>query len=123
MIERNGSELENAIEHSESSTSIQVDIAKDSKWITITIKDQGTGIQENIKPLITQRFFTYNKNEQSQVKGTGLGLYLVDSIVKLYQGKLSFLPNEPKGTCVKIEIPLSDESLPKKIQIKPRTLL
>jgi signal transduction histidine kinase len=98
--------LENAIEHSESSTSIQVDIAKDSKWITIAIKDQGTGIQENIKPLITQRFFTYNKNEQSQVKGTGLGLYLVDSIVKLYQGKLSFLPNEPKGTCVKIEIPL-----------------
>lgn len=97
--------LENAIVHGNSSAPIQAYFVIQDNFLSIEIKDQGNGIPENIKNQITQRFFSRDHSHQG-TKGTGLGLYLADSIVKHYKGSMVFESNTPQGTIVKIQLPL-----------------
>ena len=97
--------LENAIVHSQSTRPIEAHFGIENKTLLIEIKDSGNGIPDNIQSQITKRFFR-SDNGQQMTKGTGLGLYLADSIVKHYRGTLTFHANVPSGTIVKIQLPI-----------------
>jgi two-component system, NtrC family, sensor kinase len=69
-------------------------------WITITIRDTGSGISvANLEKIFTP-FFTTKGN-----KGTGLGLYIVQTLVKKYGGRISVSSEEGKGSTFTIEFP------------------
>ncbi len=70
--------------------------------LCIEIRDTGTGIDENtLARMFTPFFMTKGK-----VKGTGLGLFTVQTLIRKYQGGL-FLKSEPgKGTVFKVLLPL-----------------
>lgn len=75
----------------------------DEKYIHITIWDKGPGIPNDIQETIFDPFTT------TKSIGTGLGLYLVEEIVKNHGGEISLDSEEGNGTSVRISIPYEPE--------------
>ena len=75
--------------------------------IKLEVKDQGVGIPEKEKKNIFQKFYRVGNEDTRTAKGTGLGLYIVDQIVRAHNGRINVLDNSPKGTVFEVLLPLS----------------
>ncbi|MBL4594586.1 MAG: HAMP domain-containing histidine kinase, partial [Flavobacteriales bacterium] len=75
--------------------------SKDS-FIILKIKDNGVGIDDNIKDKLFDPFFT----TKDVGEGTGLGLSIVRSIVDNHEGKIIVNSEINKGTEIIVEIPI-----------------
>ncbi|MBN1803282.1 MAG: PAS domain S-box protein [Candidatus Lokiarchaeota archaeon] len=102
--------LVNAIMYNENSivtlkTTISREKIENKKYIRISFKDNGIGIEDNRKEAIFQRI--YNKNKT--ISGVGLGLSLVKKIIESYMGKIwieDVMPGTPsKGSNFIILLP------------------
>ncbi len=71
----------------------------------IEIQDQGPGIPEDEVQLVFEPFYRSPKTDK--VKGSGVGLSLVDSIVKLHHIELKVSNRLPTGTVFRLEFPLA----------------
>jgi two-component system, cell cycle sensor histidine kinase and response regulator CckA len=69
--------------------------------ISLSIKDNGTGISQEIRPHIFEPFFT----TKSSGNGTGLGLTIVKDIVARYQGDIDYESSAETGTTFRIYFP------------------
>jgi signal transduction histidine kinase len=74
---------------------------KEGKTITITVRDNGPGIPDDIKEKILQPFFTTKKGTE----GTGLGLSITNDIIKAHGGELNIESHVGEGTAFIIQIP------------------
>ena len=80
---------------------------KEGKYVKISIKDQGVGItQEHIQRIFDPYFTT---KEMSSIKGTGLGLAVVYSIIKNHDGYISVKSKASAGTAFHIYLPACTE--------------
>ncbi len=68
--------------------------------LIIYVKDTGIGIPDSQKDKIFNRFYQID----TMSEGTGLGLTITESIVKLLGGKISFESEENKGSKFFIEL-------------------
>ncbi|MBF0360729.1 MAG: PAS domain-containing protein [Oligoflexia bacterium] len=73
--------------------------------LVVKIKDNGTGIAEDIQNKIFDPFFT----TKPPGKGTGLGLGLVHSALKEIGGKITFETKEGEGSSFYLQIPLVND--------------
>ena len=73
------------------------------KTPVIEIQDQGPGIPDDEVQLVFEPFYRSPKTEK--VKGSGVGLSLVDSIVKLHRIELKVSNHQPSGTVFRLEFP------------------
>jgi|GEM_PF-5691436 len=71
--------------------------------INISIRDEGTGIDETCLNKVTQPFYTTKPNDL----GTGLGLSISNSIINEHNGKLQFESKLNTGTTVTIYLPVA----------------
>ena len=78
----------------------------DHDSITVSVEDTGPGIAPQDLARIFAPFFT----SKPKGKGTGLGLYIVDTIVKKYGGRIEPRSEVGKGTAFRIHFPLPDTS-------------
>jgi signal transduction histidine kinase len=79
----------------------------DEKWITVSIADNGLGINEQINSKLFDPFFT----TKAVGKGTGLGLYIsYQIIVEKHNGQLSCFSVPGEGAEFVIKIPISSVS-------------
>jgi len=74
--------------------------SKKKKYVTLIIKDTGSGMSEVIISQIFDPFFTTKK----EGKGVGLGLSVVYGIIERHQGKISVKSREKSGTTFIIEL-------------------
>ncbi|MCL6523791.1 MAG: HAMP domain-containing histidine kinase [Thermoflavifilum sp.] len=81
---------------------IEVFVEQHDRTVWIMVKDNGTGIPDNLKPKI----FTPNFTTKSS--GTGLGLAMCKRIVEQINGKIWFESTWQKGTTFYVELPLVD---------------
>lgn len=70
----------------------------------IEIQDHGPGIPDDEVQLVFEPFYRSPKTDK--VKGSGVGLSLVDSIVKLHNIELKVSSQEPSGTVFRMEFPI-----------------
>ena len=61
-------------------------IIKDKKTVRIDVTDTGEGIDEELLPLIFDRYYRAEKNKR-EVIGTGLGLSIVKQVLKRHDFK------------------------------------
>lgn len=71
---------------------------KEEEYVVITIKDNGMGIPNNKKDAIFTKYYRV----ENKIEGTGVGLYLVNEIVKNAGGKISVESEEGVGTTFKV---------------------
>ncbi len=82
--------------------------------IQVNVCDNGIGINENEQKLIFNKFIQLNR-KQTDYQGTGLGLYIVKSLVDILNGTISLESKENKGTTIHLNLTFSliNEGLPK----------
>jgi two-component system, OmpR family, sensor histidine kinase SenX3 len=99
--------LDNAVKYSPDGVHISVELdAPDEKRVVLRVRDRGVGIPEQELKRIFKRFYRVTERSLSQVKGTGLGLFIVKSIARKHGGRV-FAESEGagKGTTVTLELP------------------
>jgi signal transduction histidine kinase len=96
--------IDNAVKYSNGEI-VKLELTTKGKSAVISISDSGIGIPDVEKQKVFQRFYRTEKSEMLGIKGFGLGLSLVQSIIEGSGGKISIFDNIPRGTVVTIEIP------------------
>ena len=86
--------INNAADAISNGGEIKVNIEKRSYTITLTVEDNGSGIDPEITDQIFHPFFTTKKDD----KGTGLGLYIVKNIIEDHKGKILCKSENGTGT-------------------------
>lgn len=84
------------------SLTLSTGTASDSVWITVA--DSGVGIAPELQRRIFEPFYTTKK------KGTGLGLMIVERIMREHRGRVDLESEVGKGTTFKLWLPMSWES-------------
>ncbi len=81
--------LDNAVKYSDEQVRVVVSVsAADEKRVTVRVVDQGIGIPQTQLKRIFKRFYRVPGRFMARVKGTGLGLFIVKSVVKKHGGRV-----------------------------------
>src|ERR1044071_8314318 len=89
--------IENAVKYSGQQPSIVVDVTTPNiDTVVLRVRDNGVGIPRNELKRIFKRFYRVHSPATGQVKGTGLGLFIVRSIVRRHGGE-AYAQSEGEG--------------------------
>jgi signal transduction histidine kinase len=81
--------LDNAVKYSEKDVQVRVELAAvDEKRLAVRIADRGIGIPSAQLKVIFKRFYRVPGRFMARVKGTGLGLFIVRSVVEKHGGRV-----------------------------------
>jgi signal transduction histidine kinase len=98
--------LDNAVKYSTKEVKVSVEVATlDDKKVAVRIQDRGVGIQSAQLKRIFNRFYRVPGRVMARVKGTGLGLFIVRSVVERHGGRV-FAESEGQGHGSKFTIQL-----------------
>lgn len=98
--------LENAVKYTPATLPLTVELKEQPNSIDLLVKDQGPGIPDAEKEKIFEKFYRIGNELTRTSKGTGLGLYLSNKIIKDHHGKISLENNLPSGCVFKITLPI-----------------
>jgi len=91
----------NAIQAMGGKGTIKLTVKNEDDTATVIISDSGPGIPRDLMDKIFEPFFT----TKEPGKGTGLGLYMVQTIVRKYDGRISVDSQEGKGVSLRLQFP------------------
>ena len=100
--------IENAIKYSGSQVRVLVELTKvEPRRVAVRVRDHGVGIPETELKRIFRRFYRVPGSVAIRVKGTGLGLFIVQSVAKKHGG-LVFAESEGpgRGSTFTLQLPL-----------------
>ena len=80
--------FENAVLYSPQSPEILVSLVKVGTWLQLSVQDHGRGLEKKEQKMVFERFYRAQPPGDN-VRGTGLGLYIVESVIKGYGGTVS----------------------------------
>jgi len=98
--------VDNACKYAPVGSLIHVELKSTNSKLLLNIIDQGVGISNEEKKFVFQKFYRVGKEETRIAKGTGLGLYIVQHLVKEHGGSIKIFDNKVKGTIFAIEFPV-----------------
>jgi signal transduction histidine kinase len=96
--------LDNAAKYAAPQTHIELQLEGGDESITMQVKDEGIGISASDAASVFKKFYRSGNEETRHTKGTGLGLYIVNSLVKMHQGNIKISNNQPKGSIFTIQL-------------------
>lgn len=100
--------LSNAIKFSPADNEVVVAIEKGTDIVRLTVRDHGSGIPVDFKPLIFEKFAQADAKDARQKGGTGLGLSIVKQIVDRLSGEVGFADAPGGGTIFHVQLPCWD---------------
>ncbi|AQS86493.1 histidine kinase [Acetobacter aceti] len=110
LIEMLGNLVDNAIKFTPEGGRVQISVSMSGHHPFIAVEDTGIGIQPDEKHAVLSRF--YRSDKSRHIPGSGLGLSLVASILRLHNAELKILDTHPgvpeKGVCFLVLFPTSD---------------
>ena len=90
--------MENAVRYNEDGGHVFVIVEEKANKVTLKVKDDGIGIDEENQSRIFERFYRVNKSRSRETGGTGLGLSIVKHVAELYNAKLTLSSTLGAGT-------------------------
>ncbi|MBU0661172.1 PAS domain S-box protein [Patescibacteria group bacterium] len=98
--------LSNAVKYNQEGGKVSLTIKADKKYVQIIIADNGLGIPKSQHDKIFSKLFRADNVRETDTEGTGLGLYIIKSILDQVNGKISFVSAKDKGTTFHVFIPI-----------------
>jgi two-component system phosphate regulon sensor histidine kinase PhoR len=98
--------IDNAIKYSPVKPEILISTNQYKEGIEISIKDNGIGISKEGQKHIFDKFYREPTGDVHDIKGFGLGLNYVKTIVEAYNGKVKLITKENEGSTFVIKLPL-----------------
>src|SRR6185369_607205 len=90
--------VENAVKYGKEGGRVTVDASSDDGVTTITVSDDGDGIEAQHLPRLFERFYRIDKGRSRQHGGAGLGLAIVKHLVESMDGKIEVESEVGRGT-------------------------
>lgn len=92
--------VENAVKHG--AGTVRVGLRADGRHLAITVADEGPGIPAELRGLVFTKFWTTSGG------GSGLGMYVVNGLVRAHGGSVEIRDAEPAGALVDVRWPVAD---------------
>ena len=90
--------IDNAIKYSEDRAVVRIKATQLNQTKNISVSDQGIGIAPDKQPLVFERFYRVPHGNLHDVKGYGLGLFYVKSLMEKHGGNVNLQSIEGKGS-------------------------
>jgi signal transduction histidine kinase len=97
--------LSNAVKFARDCGEVMVELKAGDEQAQISVRDNGVGIPANVLPRLGRPFEQASNNPMLAREGTGLGLALVQALVREHGGAVDIDSQENVGTCVRIVLP------------------
>jgi signal transduction histidine kinase len=97
--------LDNAVKYSGASHSIELVVACRDRMVQWSVRDHGIGIPAKERGLVFQKFFRGEDARRAGIRGTGIGLAMVQQIAVAHGGHVGLTSNEGKGSVFTFSIP------------------
>lgn len=95
--------LDNAFKYSNQSRQIQIKIKQENNAIHILFFNESNPLNEQSLATIFDKF--YRAEDTKEISGSGIGLFICQSIVQAHQGKIKAY-NKDNGVCFEITLPI-----------------
>lgn len=95
--------VENAIKYNRIGGTVNISVKSENDKVCMKIADTGIGISDDDKSKVFDLFYRVNENSSEGNFSYGLGLPLVESLVKILGGKIFIRDNEPEGSIFVLE--------------------
>lgn len=99
--------IDNAIKYSPRQPKIEISTDNYFSGIEITVKDNGIGISKENQKHVFEKFYRVPTGNVHNVKGFGLGLNYVKTIVTAYNGKIKVSSKENEGSTFIVKLPFN----------------
>lgn len=104
--------LTNALKYGRPGTPIRLSaenlpMPRNETMVRISVADEGEGIDADLLPRLTERFFRVDAGRSRELGGTGLGLAIVKRIVERHRGQLEIRSRKGEGTVVSLLLPVT----------------
>lgn len=99
--------IDNAIKYCDKKPCITISTQNQADNLLLTVKDNGVGISEKYQKRVFDKFFRIPTGNLHDVKGFGIGLNYVKSIIKAHKWKININSRVGEGTAFVLTIPLA----------------
>ena len=99
--------LSNAVKFSPDNSPVEIKIVRRGADVLISISDHGVGIPPDAMPHLFERFYRARNVTMADIPGSGIGLYIVKSIVEVLHGNIHVDTELNKGTTFTVTLKLA----------------
>lgn len=96
--------INNAVKFSRQAGSVQINVKEDEREVLVDIIDSGVGIPEPAIPHLFDRFYRAKNVTIAEIPGSGIGLYIVKSIVEELGGSIRVNSVLDRGTTFRVSL-------------------
>lgn len=97
--------LDNALKYSINEPQISIRLEEDPDRVILKVADKGIGIPAEYRRKIFEKFFRVPTGDVHNIKGYGLGLSYVDSVIKSHRGLIEVVSKPGEGSVFTISLP------------------
>ena len=94
--------VENAIKYNHPLGQVTVTAYQRNKHVYLSVEDTGSGIPKELRERVFEPFFRVDKSRSRELGGVGLGLALVNEIVRVHDGSICIKSGKTGGTIVEV---------------------
>jgi signal transduction histidine kinase len=97
--------LDNALKYSQGPPDISIGLRREGAQLALWVRDRGIGIAPDFQGRVFERFFRVPTGDVHNVKGHGLGLSYVASVVRQHGGSIGVESQAGEGACFRVLLP------------------
>ena len=97
--------LSNALKYTPTEGMIDMNLTEQQDHVTVVVQDTGIGMNDKELARIFDRFYRADDSRTQETSGTGLGLPIVQQVVKLHKGEIHVASSKGGGTTFTVTLP------------------
>jgi signal transduction histidine kinase len=102
--------IDNAIKYCRPESTVEIDLSADERTVRIIVRDRGIGIDPSDLPHVFKPFFRGRRAVDAQIRGTGVGLSVVQHAIRTHGGDVRIDSRPGAGTTVTMMLPIAAAS-------------